>query len=342
MISSSRWSACTRRAAMLCAAGAASLGMGSAPAMASDNLPELQAVMRDLLAWWPGEYDSLPQVEMERQYGAPPDGEHDRQYREFARVNVPHIGPNVIYGEVRTGGRDGPLIKGQQVLYIISIDEQHRAVNVRGRRIRDGANHERAHLDPKKLATIAFDENYGGNCDFRFRRYGRELRGTLANIGQTGTMCTMVSKGSGQTMTWDADWAITPDQIWIFDNGYLKDPAKPEQLGRLFAGREDLVPERLYKGRPFRCTARRVRGAPVTRELLDHGGEMTIAGESPRVRLLRLPQSVPAPVYFADVLRLSVLGPEGEAALATREVSGDARTIALEWQGSRVACERVS
>lgn len=36
-------------------------------ASAGNSKPELQAVIGDLLTWWPGEYDSLAQVELERQ-----------------------------------------------------------------------------------------------------------------------------------------------------------------------------------------------------------------------------------------------------------------------------------
>lgn len=313
------------------------------PARATNSKPELQAVMRDLLAWWPGEYDTLPQVELERQLGAPPDGEHARQYRVFARVSVPQIGDHVIYGEVHSGGKNGPLIKGQQVLYIVSIDEQHQAVNVSGRRIKDGQNYEQAYLYPDKLKSIALDPAYGGNCDFRFRRYGHDLRGWLADAGQGGTSCTMVSKMSGQTMTWVADWAITPEQIWVSDNGYMKDPAKPDQPGRLFAGREDLVPERLYKGQNFSCIVS-VHGTPMSQvrhvPLHDRGGEfdlqaMGIAGE--RVRLLRLPQPRAAPQYLADVLTLAVLAADDKP---IARATADANTISVHWDRGHIDCRK--
>ena len=141
--------------------GCVSLQFAFTPAAhATNSKPELQAVLSDLMAWWPGEYDTLPQVELERLFGEPPDGAHDRQYRVFARVAVPQFGENVIYGEVRTGGRDGPLIKGQQVLYIMTVDEAHQVVNVSGRRIKDGAQHERAYLFPDKLRTLELDPAY--------------------------------------------------------------------------------------------------------------------------------------------------------------------------------------
>ncbi len=319
------------------------------PALASNSNPELQAVLRDLMTWWPGEYDTLAQVKIEQQQGAPPDGPHDRQYRVFARVNVPHIGENVIYGEVHSVNKDGPLIKGQQVLYIVSIDNEQQAVVVRGRRIKDGALHEQAHLYPEKLHTLELDSAYGGNCDFRFRRYGRDLRGWLANAGQAGTVCTMQSKVTGQTMTWDADWAITPSEIWVFDNGYLQNPAQPEKLGRLFAGREDRVAERLYKGRPFTCSIRGItdgkelkNSAVRTVVLHDRGGELDLGdfgSAGHKLRLLRLAQPAPAPEYWADVLTLSVVADAQDKTMMESRATPWARTVKLNTDTVQARCK---
>lgn len=316
---------------------------------ATNSQAELQGVLNDLLAWWPGEYDSLPQVELERAYGEPPDGEHDRQYRVFARVDVPHIGENVIYGEVHTGGRDGPLIKGQQVLYILSIDEENQVVRISGRRIKDGAQYERAYLYPEKLKSIALDPNYGGNCDFRFHRYGMQLRGWLANTGAPAVArtCTMTSKTSGQTMTWDADWAITPDEIWIFDNGYLLDPAQPEKPGRLFAGREDLTFERLYKARIFLCSVGEPDGDPRVKDapVLDRGGELALTAKKNdgatgglRARLLRMPLAVGSPAVLEEFLTLAIFDGADSPPLADTRVPVAADAISLEHGNQRIAC----
>ena len=313
-------------------------------AHATNSKLELQSVLADLLAWWPGEYDTLPQVELERSLGAPPDGEHDRQYRVFARVKVPQFGENVIYGEVRTGGKDGPLIKGQQVLYIISIDEAHQVVSVSGRRIKDGAQHERAYLYPDKLNGLELDPAYGGNCDFRFQRYGMQLRGWLANrdASAESRTCTMVSKNSAQTMTWDADWAITPQEIWVFDNGYMQDPAHPEKLGRLFAGREDRTYERLYKARAFTCHISPTSGVgnqAVT--VLDRGGEIDLsasAGMALKARLLRMPVLVGAPAALVDSLTLATFAANGATPIKQTRLPATARAIALKYQAGTIDC----
>ncbi len=327
---------------------------GAPVAHATNSGPELQGVLRDLLTWWPGEYDTQPQVQLERSLGAPPDGEHDRQYREFTRVDVPHLGKNVIYGEVRSGGPDGALIKGQQVMYIITIDGARQVVNVTGRRIKGGPEFERVYRDPEKLKKVELDPAYGGNCDFRFRRYGPVLRGVLANSGGDNRACTMVSRNSGQTMTWDADWMIGPDELWVFDNGYLVDPAKPTQPGRLFAGREDMTHERLYRIRRFTCrgealgsvTGAAATSAATAKVLGDHvsdrGGEFAVSLPTQpqlRARLQRAPVSTGTPAVLEDSLSLEVLAADGTRVLAASREPGTARSIAVELQQTRLRCE---
>jgi hypothetical protein len=128
------------------------------------------------------------------------------------------------------------------VLYIVSIDEDHMAVNISGRRIANPADYAFAHEDPEKLRTIALDPDYGGNCDFRWRLHGKQIVGRLAQPDEAaidGT-CTMTSKKSGMQMTWDAEWVLNEEELWIYDNGYLED-------GQLFLGREDRTHIRLTR-----------------------------------------------------------------------------------------------
>ena len=148
----------------------------------------------------------------------------------------------MIYGQLHIGGKDQPIVPGTQVLYIVSIDEERGAVNVNGRRIKDPEQYAFAHQDPEKLKTISLDPDYGGNCDFRWRKHGDQIVGRLAQPDEDfidGT-CTMTSKKSGLTMTWDAEWVLNEDELWIYDNGYIEDQG-------LFQGREDRTHIRLTK-----------------------------------------------------------------------------------------------
>ena len=211
-------------------------------AHATNSRPELESVMALLIQWLPGEFSSRPQLELERQYGAPPDGEHYDWYRIFAQIDAPHIGEHVIYGQLHIGDKSQPIVPGTQVLYIVSIDEERMAVSVSGRRIANPEQFAFAHEHPELWETMAIDPDYGGNCDFRWRLHGNQIVGRLAQKGEAAIdgNCSMTSKKSGVNMTWDAEWVLNDRELWIYDNGYLDD-------GVLFQGREDRTHIRLTR-----------------------------------------------------------------------------------------------
>jgi hypothetical protein len=228
------------------------------PAAATNSRLELQDVLRDLMAWLPGEYDSAPQIYLERKLGAPPDGEHDRVYRLFAKVDAPQIGPDVIYAEMRAGGKDGPIL--QQVVFNVFIDDKNQGVSFDGRRIADPDTHVGAHLDPAKQRTLAADPRYGGNCRFFWRRNGDQLKG-----GFNDGTCTMTSRNTQQKMTWDSEWMLNDRELWIHDNGVYDD-------GTLVTGRKDRTPLRLSKAREFACqvTVRPPKAAEIKTAITLH------------------------------------------------------------------------
>lgn len=217
------------------------------PALATNTLPELEQVRADLLDWLPGEYSTAPQLDIERRYGAPPDGEHHDWFRIFARIDAPQIGPHVLYGELRMGGPDGDLVRGTQILYIVRIDETTRTVFANGRRIANAEAFVRAHERPDIWPALQLDERFGGNCDFRWTRHGRQLHGILNHDGT----CRITSRVSGKEMSFEAEWVLTPDQLWLFDNNFVHGPGKDDR--QLFMGRNDRTHEQLYKVGRYGC-----------------------------------------------------------------------------------------
>lgn len=313
---------------------ATALALCSGASQATNTPPELERVMSDLLEWLPGEYSSRPQRYLEDEHGSAEEGEHDDWYRIFARVDVPHIGENVIYGQMHIGNKDALIVPGTQVLYIVEMDAEHRAVNVSGRRIANGEDYAFAHLDPEKLKTIALDPNTGGNCDFRWRRHGNQLVGRLAEPDEApidGT-CTMTSKVSGVTMTWDAEWVLTTDQLWIFDNGYIE--------GELFIGREDLTHTRLYKARFFDCNVRlddRGQVSAFELPMHDRGDEQALGETGLTLRLLRGPMA--GPDGFREYTLLSVRR-DADDLFSQTLLPGDPEMIDLELGNLSARCSR--
>ncbi len=286
-------------------------------AWATNSAMELKGVLKDLMDWMPGEYSSLPQVFFEHASGPPPDGPHEEVYRVFAKIDAPHLGQNIIYTQIRIGGKDGPLFEGQQVVFIITVDEQRHGVNISGRRIKDPENHIDAHLHPEMWKSIEPDPDYGGNCFFLWRRHGDQIVGKLADATQDD-QCTMISKRSGDQMTWDAEWVLNNRELWIHDNGTLKD-------GSLFAGRADKTHLRMSKVRQYECFAsyRPKRGEPIINNgfRMNDGGDIyawSIKGMKDPVRLELMRSMWPSDSgrNYTELLRLEMF--QGEPDLDSR------------------------
>jgi hypothetical protein len=243
----------------------------------------------------------------------------------FAKIDAPHLGDNVIYTQIRIGSEDGPLFEGQQVLFLIALDEANHAVKISGRRIADPENFIDAHLRPETWTTIAPDPQYGGNCDFRWRRHGRQIVGKLGDGS-----CTMVSKISGTKMTWDAEWLLNDRELWVFDNGYLED-------GSMFAGRADKTHLRMSKTRAFECFAayRPKKGEPVVNNgfRMHDGGDIyswIVKGvkEPVHLELMRSMWPSDSGRNFAELTRLELFQGEADGARDKR------RMIGYSWAGA--------
>jgi hypothetical protein len=239
----------------------------------------------------------------------------------------------VIYGEIHVGGPDGPIVKGQQVLYIISIDEANSAVSISGRRIADPEKFVGAGQRPEVWSELRPDPDYGGNCDFRWQRHGTQIVGRLAPAGKPGRTCTHQSRTSGKWLRWDAEWVLSERELWVFDNGYMLEPDKLDAPGRLFVGREDLTHERLYKARRFLC-----EGPGLARTtLIDTGGRATLASNEQALTLLRWP--VESNGTLSERLTLAISDAAGRT-LGQAAAPASVGAIELRNDGRRFRCTR--
>ncbi len=300
----------------------------TAQAQATNTLPELEWVKSEIERLLPGSFDSYPQIYVERMLGAPPDGEHDHWCRVFAPVDVPHLGDNVFYAQVHTGGCSGPVIPGQQVLHFLTIDEENMVVELNGRRIANQAEFEDAHLRPEVWPDLEIDERYGGNCDFRWRLAGDQVRGILMEDGS----CTHTSRISGDTYTWKAEWLLGEDALWVFDNGYT-------EAGDLFVGREDRTHLRLYRTRDFTCSVGDGADERHTLEVHDRGQAepLPVGPEGAQLRILRGPLPNSRGTAMAEVTRLSLLDADGGVIAETR-VTGAPSHVVLDYPGFSARC----
>jgi hypothetical protein len=315
--------------------------MSAAPAAAPGyhhTWAELEQAMADLIAWLPGTWDSFPQVYAERHSGPlPPDGEHEHWHRTFARIDAPQVGEVVFYGQINAGGRDGPIIAGSQVLYKAVIDQRLGGVNIFGQGPKDPEKYENLHDRPELWRDVEMREPGAINCDFLWRRDGAQLFGVLQGTTPEkqkygpGT-CAFISTRTEAEFRADAEWALSPDALWLYDNNWMDD--------RLFLGREDRTHIRLSRASPYQCT---IKDSDGTRRIdaHDRGHAMkarTRDGAALDIMLLRAEYPKGAGGGLADRLRLVASDPaDGRERVATDRKPRAAR-IELAVDGIKATC----
>lgn len=300
---------------------------------------DLEWVMEYLIKWLPGVWDSAPQVWFERNIRMPSDeGEHEHWHRTFARINAPQIGDVVFYGQINNGGRNGAIIGGSQVLYHAVIDEDLGAVNIFGQGPLNPEDYENLHERPELWGKVQFRERDAINCDWIWRRNGDQIFGVLQGNTEDkqaygpGT-CSFISKRTDEEFRADAEWVLTPEQLWLYDNNW--------SAGMLFLGREDQTHIRLHRARPYTCE---IEG-PTEREVVGHDrghvmGLRTKAGRELEAMLLRA--EYPAADGFGrdDRLRLWVGDPATGETLALTDSDPLSDEIAVDFDGVEIECQQ--
>ena len=296
---------------------------------------QLEQVMKDLIAWFPGSWDSYPQIHYERTVAMPKDGVHEHWHRTFARIDAPQVGEVVFYGQINADGRDGPIIAGSQVLYKAVIDEKLGAVNILGQGPLEPEKYENLHERPELWSKVQMRDPGALNCDWLWRRDGNQLFGVLQ--GNTpekqqygpGT-CAFISKRTDAEFKADAEWVLTPDQLWLYDNNWSG--------GMLFLGREDRTHIKLYRAAPYDC---RVKDASGAREVKAHnrGQKMTLTAKDGRsLEALLLRAEYPADNGLNDRLRLMITDKASGTTLTTADAEPLAKKIAARSDGVEASC----
>jgi hypothetical protein len=303
---------------------------------------ELEAVMEDLIAWLPGEWNSAPQIEYERTVRVPVEGEHDHWHRSFARIQAPQIGEVVFYGQINVEHRDGALVPGSQILYKAWIDEQRGVVVINGQGPAEPEKYVDLHKHPQLWNQVKMRDPDAVRCDFIWRRDADQIVGVLDGKNTEtrkhgpGT-CSYISARTGKEFYADAEWVLTPETLWLYDINTMG--------GRVFIGREDRTHVRLQRARDYRCRVRDAAGSR-TLEAYDRGfsAEVTARdGGKLQVRLLRAHYAAADQYGLDDRLRLTIRVPDDNngVAVATADAPALARRIRASdsGRGIGVSCE---
>jgi hypothetical protein len=322
---------------LLCASAAAAPGGELGPLFDHDR-KELEAILDDMAAWFPGEWSSAAQIHYARTVRMPEEGEHEPWWRTFARIDAPQLGTHVFYGQINIGGRDGPIYARTQVLYIATIDEKRKVVLVKGQSLANPEKYVNLQDRPELWKEVRQFDPAGIRCDFVWHRNGAQIVGVLdgpieerRKVGP-GT-CSYIND-AGKTFVADAEWSLSPDLLWLYDTNKLD--------GVQFIGRKDRTHVRLERARPYRCS---VKDAAGTRgvDAHDRGAtdDVTGAGSKPlQWMLLRARLSAADGFGLDDRLHLMLTEPDSPKALEQKTGAPLADRIELVARGIEISCQR--
>lgn len=304
--------------------------------------PQLEAMLADLKAWLPGAWDSYPQVWYERNVRMPEEGEHEHWYRTFALIDAPQVGDVVFYGQINLGGRDGPVLPRSEIVYRAWIDEQRGVVVINGQPPADAARFRDLQDHPELWGEVRMRDPDAINCDFVWRRDGEHLMALLEGKTEErrkygpGT-CSYISS-SGAEFYADAEWVLTPGELWVYDINKIRDVQ--------FIGREDRTHTRLYRVRDYRCTVADGTGrAPEVHAAHDRGFSARLGKADDQqlgFTLLRARYPSDDGSGLRDSLRLTLTTEGTDEPLALVEAAPSASLVQLRSDDVAITCALTS
>lgn len=227
----------------------------------------LERELEYLVAIWPGDYDNREQLGFDASVGKKDmdSGGHLRVHSQIRRVEVPALGDYVLY--VEEYKNNDPTSIFRQRLYVLSADEEEKAIRLKLMFFKDGKSLLGAHENPSLLKAL--DSNAVSSlkgCDVFIRRDGDWLAGAM----QPKT-CVF---GEGNKRRYsDYQLRVTSGQYWFRDRILnAATDAVMEQVA-------DFSWHQLEKARWFSCMIdfpRESGGPPVVThhyaEMHDQGG----------------------------------------------------------------------
>jgi len=136
-------------------------------AWAADTSTTTVSGVSDLASLLEGEFTTTPAA-MQREAGAPPPG---RTYYELAkRVEVPALGSDVVYSELREGGPDGKIVR--QRLYALKPDKDGGEITMKSYSFTNNADLAGAQAINTPLAKLHPSDlkEQPANCSIEWRK----------------------------------------------------------------------------------------------------------------------------------------------------------------------------
>jgi len=142
---------------------------------------DLEAQLKLLMQWWPGDYDNNEQIVRQSGggLGAAADKPFYRLHTSFKRVNLPELGENVLF--VEEWKNNDPKNIARIRLYSLSVDEKEGAILVKFHTPLDdkaliGASKELSKVEKLKKADV---RTFSDPCSVHLRWVGGQFMGGM-------------------------------------------------------------------------------------------------------------------------------------------------------------------
>ena len=189
------------------------IDMSAAASAANESRQDKEVTA--VMSLWPGNFDNREQVQTNADMSRP-SGTHVRIHSAIRRVDLPQLGPHVLYVEDYRDNDPTALL--HHGLYIIAADDSAKGVRVKQLRLNEPQRWHGAINDLDRLRVLrSNDASERKGCDIMLRRDGDEFAG-----GTDPKTCT-ADKGIGI----DSEIRLTADGAWLRERTINTKTGKP-------------------------------------------------------------------------------------------------------------------
>lgn len=197
---------------------------------------EIERELHYLIKLWPGDYDNQEQVSFDARAKDEKPAEQARFHSFFKRVDIPALGEYILYSEEHADADSNQI--HQQRLYVLSADENEKAVRVKSYRFKKSSKIRHPYgFDKSALKIAQRDLIRLEECDYLIRRDGYEYVGTMSSI--------KCDDGQGE--------GFLQRKLRISDNHYAFQERRVNEDGDVLSAINDYVPRNMRRARWFAC-----------------------------------------------------------------------------------------
>ena len=200
----------------------------------------LDREFRDMMAWFPGQYNNQEQVYFEGNLDIPENERHEHIHHIFYPIKLKNF-PGTTFYIQQSQSEDLNDIYRQRI-YSFEPDYAENAIRLTIYTPKNPEALVDAHLDPSKLNELTIDDMIlRPGCEVYWRKQAAQFIGTMKE-----NACSFQSQRSGKTIFINDNLVLSEQAIWINDQAVDRD-------GNRVFGNINNIPHKNHKAREFTC-----------------------------------------------------------------------------------------